>query len=66
MNPIIKTIKESGEEIGNVFCVMLERADRDNGESCEEWKIKLENDAISVGTEECFVLFMNHNLNIKR
>ena len=39
MNPIIKTIKESGEEIGNVFCVMLERADRDNGESCEEWKI---------------------------
>ena len=36
-------IERKKNKLGDEFCVMLERAGRDNGESSEEWTEKLEN-----------------------
>ena len=42
MNHIKAQIERDLESIKDTFSIMLERAGRDNGESSEEWEIKLE------------------------
>jgi hypothetical protein len=42
MNKINKVIEDSNKELVDTFCVMIERAGRDDGESPEDWQLKLE------------------------